>query len=196
MKKIWKKEIADTLWFLSACFVLGMTAGIIFANLVYPHRTGEMETMAVYIMQQLKDGEISSPDYFGYLLRFRGKRIFGFMILSLSAIAPWMSVCAMIWMGVLFGTLSSLIILQFGLQGFLLLIVGLLPQILLYVPVTWLMMAVIYGTKGRILKKPKEMQKTYFLWMGLCVVGYLFGIVLEGYVNMPLLQLFVKKYDF
>ena len=102
----------------------------------------------------------------------------------------------MVVFGILFGSLFSLMILQFGLQGFLLLIVGLLPQILLYIPVTWIMLAVIYHMKGKILKKSKDIRNEYALWMGICMAGYLLGIVLESYVNMPLLRLFVGKYAF
>ncbi len=196
MKKIWKKEFSDTLWFMSACFVLGMTAGIIFANLAYPHHTSETETMAIYVMQQLKSAEISYDNYFWHLLRFRGKRILLVMLGGMTAMAPWFSIVLMVILGILFGSLSSLMLLQFGLQGFLLLIVGLLPQILLYIPVTWIMLAVIYHMKGKILMKSKDTQREYLVWMGICMAGYLLGMVLEGYVNMPLLRLFVGKYDF
>ncbi len=196
MKKIWKKEFFDTIWFMSACFVLGMTAGIIFANLAHPYHTSEAETMAIYVMQQLKSAEIPYENYFGHLLWFRGRRILLVMLGGLTAMASWLAIFVMILLGILFGCLSSLMILQFGLQGFLVLIVGLLPQVLLYVPVTLVMLAVIYQMKGKILKKSKETRKEYFVWMGICLAGYLLGIMLESYINMPLLRLFVKKYDF
>ena len=90
MKKIWKKEFSDTLWFMSACFVLGMTAGIIFANLAYPHHTSETETMAIYVMQQLKGANISYDNYFLHLLRFRGERILLVMLGGMTAMASWL----------------------------------------------------------------------------------------------------------
>ena len=196
MKKIWKKEFSDTLWFMSACFVLGMTAGIIFANLAYPYHTSEAEAMAVYVVQQLKSAETSYENYVWHLLWFRGERILFIMLGGVTAMASWFAVIVMIIIGILFGCLSSLMILQFGLQGFLLLIVGLLPQILVYIPATWILLAVIYHMKGKILKGSQEKRKEYLIWMGICMLGYLLGIVLESYVNMPLLRLFVKNYNF
>ncbi len=196
MKKIWKKEFSDTLWFMSACFVLGMTAGIIFANIAYPYHTSETQTMAVYVMQQLKSAEISYENYFWHLLWFRGKRLLLVMLGGMTTVASWGAVILMIMLGILFGCLSSLMILQFGLQGFLLLIVGLLPQILLYFPVIWILLTIIYYMKGKILKKSKDTRNEYLFWMGVCLLGYLLGILLESYVNMPLLRLFAKKYDF
>ena len=195
MKKIWKKEFSDTLWFMSACFVLGMTAGIIFANLAYPHHTGETETMAIYVMQQLKGAEISSNNYFWHLLRFRGEKILLVMFGGMTTMAPWFSIVLMVVLGILFGSLSSLMILQCGIQGFLLLIVGLLPQILVYIPATWIMLAVIYHMKGKILKRSQDTRKEYLVWMIICMAGYLLGIVLESYVNVPLLRLLAGKFS-
>ena len=196
MKKIWKKEFSDTLWFMSACFVLGMAAGIILANLAYPYHTSDTEAMTIYVIQQVKSAELSYDNYFWHLLYFRGKRILLVILGGMTAMAAYFATVLMVFLGILFGAMSSLMILQFGLKGFLLLIIGLLPQILLYIPMTWMMLGVIYHMKGKILKKSKDTRQEYFVWMGICGAGYLLGIVLESYVNLPLLRLFVGTFAF
>ncbi len=196
MKKIWKKEFSDTLWFMSACFVLGMTAGILLANLAYPYHTSETETMTIYVIQQLKSAEVSYDNYFWHLLWFRGERILLVMLGGMTALAVYFSVVLMVFLGILFGVVSGLMILQFGLKGFLLLIVGVLPQMFLYIPMTWMLLSVIYHMKGKILKQSKEVRQEYLAWMGICIAGYLLGIVLEAYVNIPLLRLFAGRFDF
>lgn len=196
MNRIWKKEFSDTLWFLGACFVLGMTGGVLLANLVYPYHSSEAESMVIYFMQQLKEADVSFKNYFLYLLKFRGQRILIMMLAGMTSIAHWLAVAASLLLGIYFGVIGSIVLLQFGLQGFLLLMVAVLPQILVYIPTTWILLAVIYHMKGNIWKKTPETIKEYFVWMGMCILGYLLGLLLESYVNMPLLKLFIKKYAF
>ena len=130
MKRIWEREMWIVLGFLAGCFALGMAGGILFANLAYPCRNGQNQILELYALTQIKKKEGKSTEYFCYLLENRIFAVLFFILTGLTGAAHFIVVAAAAWMGFLAGAVGSLLILELGLEGFLIFAGSLFPQAL------------------------------------------------------------------
>ena len=124
MKRIWEREMWIVLGFLTGCFALGMAGGILFANLAYPCRNGQNQILELYALTQIKKKEGKSTEYFCYLLENRIFAVLFFILTGLTGAAHFIVVAAAAWMGFLAGAVGSLLILELGLEGFLIISTG------------------------------------------------------------------------
>lgn len=134
MKRIWEREMWIVLGFLAGCFALGMAGGILFANLAYPCRNGQNQILELYALTQIKKKEGKSTEYFCYLLENRIFAVLFFILTGLTGAAHFIVVAAAAWMGFLAGAVGSLLILELGLEGFLIFAGSLFPQAFVYFP--------------------------------------------------------------
>lgn len=74
-------------------------------------------------------------------------------------------------------------ILELGLEGFLIFAGSLFPQAFVYFPAVALLMTKIYKEGGNIWKKPVKVIRIYFLTGLIVMILCLSGVVLEAYIN-------------
>ncbi len=171
------------LGFLAGCFALGMAGGILFANLAYPCRNGQNQILELYALTQIKKKEGKSTEYFCYLLENRIFAVLFFILTGLTGAAHFIVVAAAAWMGFLAGAVGSLLILELGLEGFLIFAGSLFPQAFVYFPAVALLMTKIYKEGGNIWKKPVKVIRIYFLTGLIAMILCLSGVVFEAYIN-------------
>ena len=179
MKKIWEREMWIVLGFLAGCFALGMAGGILFANLAYPCRNGQNQILELYALTQIKKKEGKSTEYFWYLLENRMFTVLFFLLTGLTGAAHFVVVAA----AALAGAAGSILILELGLEGFLIFAGSLFPQAFVYFPAVALLMTKIYKEGGNIWKKPVKIIRIYFLTGLIVMILCLSGVVLEAYIN-------------
>lgn len=181
-------------------FIIGICGGILLANLVKSELLSGTELLGENALLQVRYAVIDSKSLF---LRLLGQRL-GEAILLMLLSTTFLGLAA-VWFyafryGLSLGLLLTVLLAEHGIRGLLLLVVGLLPQMLVYVPVWALLLALAERTCRRLyylngnegLAGLKRMGIHLSAQTGLLLFMLAVGCWLEAYVNPYLLRLVVK----
>ena len=166
-----------------ALFMVGFLAGIIYVNLMADQYSGGADLFSSYFLNQLQAMEVKTGEYLWYLLKARGIPLAIVILISRTRAKKTGAGIFLLWTGISAGVLISTAILELGIRGSLLCVIGVFPQFLFYIPAILLILLYCW-------KWPQchwERQKTVFVaWMMLT------GIFSELYINPVLLRAFFK----
>lgn len=181
-------------------FIIGICGGILLANLVKSELLSGTELLGENALLQVRYAVIDSKSLF---LRLLGQRL-GEAILLMLLSTTFLGLAA-VWFyafryGLSLGLLLTVLLAEHGIRGLLLLVAGLLPQMLVYVPVWALLLALAERTCRRLyylngnegLAGLKRMGIHLSAQTGLLLFMLAVGCLLEAYVNPYLLRLVVK----
>ena len=172
-------------------FLVWFVLGIFGANL-FLRGTGVGAGWSAYWMESLKYREISSADFFAYLLGERTPIFLLFLLLAFTNLSIALGIGYIGWQGFCVGTLMSLAVMSYGIKGMLLILVGMLPHYILYFALLFLYLWLMREKRnGQRLPQAAAKRRVLFCLMGLLLfLVFLAGIFLESYVN----PYFLKKY--
>ena len=181
-------------------FIIGICGGILLANLVKSELLSGTELLGENALLQVRYAVIDSKSLF---LRLLGQRL-GEAILLMLLSTTFLGLAA-VWFyafryGLSLGLLLTVLLAEHGIRGLLLLVAGMLPQMLVYVPVWALLLALAERTCRRLyylngnegLAGLKRMGIHLSAQTGLLLSMLAVGCWLEAYVNPYLLRLVVK----
>ena len=181
-------------------FIVGICGGILLANLVKSELLSGTELLGENALLQVRHAVIDSKSLF---LRLLGQRLGAAILLTLLS-TTFLGVAA-VWFyafryGLSLGLLLTMFLSGYGVKGILLLVAGMLPQMLVYVPVWALLLALGERTCRRLyylngnegLAGLKRMGVHLSAQAGLLLFALAAGCWLEAYVNPYLLRLAVK----
>ncbi|MCI8893332.1 MAG: hypothetical protein HFI42_01870 [Lachnospiraceae bacterium] len=182
---------ADMMQYAYVSFLLCFVLGIFGANL-FLRGTGVGAGWSAYWMESLKYREISSADFFAYLLGERTPIFLLFLLLAFTNLSIALGIGYIGWQGFCVGTLMSLAVMSYGIKGMLLILVGMLPHYILYFALLFLYLWLMREKRnGQRLPQAAAKRRVLFCLMGLLLfLVFLAGIFLESYVN----PYFLKKY--
>lgn len=190
---------------ISAGFILGL----VLMNMGKKALLGNTGLLSEYTLYEMKYAVVDSNAFFLYVLQKRAGAALILAVLSttwLGLAATW--TCAA-WLGVSFGMLVMASLLRYGLKGILLVLTGVFPQILIYFPVSLLLLqwsyefcTVMYfphraakeaydgfeSAGKNFLMRKKALQ--FFILLGVVIIG----CVLESYVNPKLILNLLKVF--
>lgn len=181
-------------------FIIGICGGILLAGLIKSELLSGTELLGENALLQVRYAEIHSKSLF---LRLLGQRL-GEALLLILLSTTFLGMAAAWFYAIRFGlSLGMLLVTLFaaqGIKGLLLLAAGLLPQMLVYVPVWALLLALAERTCRRLyylngyegLGGLKRMGIHLSAQAGLLLFALAVGCWLEAYVNPYLLRLAVK----
>ena len=164
-------------------FMPGFLLGIIYVNFIARKYMAEPGIFSDYFLNQFQSASIDAREYIWYLLRLRAVPFLALAGLSFTKARKPAAVLFLIWTGISGGILISAAVLNMGIKGSLLCIVGLLPQFLLYIPAYVVLLWHCYTVPQTHWNR----QKTVFVSLAMAV-----GIILEMYVNPILVKAFLS----
>lgn len=175
--------------------LLGFVLGIVFANLSWRCRAGEGSLFSMALMEEAGSRPPELGNYFRYLLRKRsGLGVIwgglGFTMLGIPAVTA-----GLLWLGFLGGALSTMGILQAGLEGFLVVLGGIIPQAVFCLPGLFFFLAVVYRMSERRWRRERlETQDYggYLLWCLLAFLAFMLGSGLESLAGPKILQKIIE----
>ena len=181
-------------------FIIGICGGILLANLTKSELLSGTELLGENALLQVRHAVIDSKSLFLRLLVQRLGEAVLLILLSttfLGLVAVWFYA---FHYGLSLGLLLTTLLAGHGVKGLLLLVAGLLPQMLVYVPVWALLLALAERTCRRLyylngnegLAGLKRMGIHLSAQTGLLLFMLAVGCWLEAYVNPYLLRLVVK----
>lgn len=160
---------------------VGFFVGILYENMVSKSQGMTINLFQTYFMNQYKQTEIIAEEYLGYVLRARAFPLIGLCILSCMRWKKLLVGACLIWTGFLTGIVTVSGVMQLGMKGLLLCLVGMFPHMICYGLAYGLLLSYLHQYP----KKQWNGAKTAFVVLAMFV-----GILLETYVN-PLLVKFM-----
>ena len=164
-------------------FMPGFLLGIIYVNFIVRKYMAEPGIFSDYFLDQFQSVTVDAREYIWYLLRLRAVPFLALAGLSFTKARKISAVLFLVWTGISAGILISSAVLNMGIKGSLLCIVGLFPQFLLYIPAYVVLLWYCYTAPQTHWNR----QKTVFVSLTMAV-----GIILEMYVNPILVKAFLS----
>ncbi len=183
-------------------FTIGVLAGMFIMNFgksILLENTGLLDEYTLYHMKYMT---VDNSALFYYILR---QRIGGLLILAvMSTTYLGLMVCGgvTLWYGICTGAFLATAVIRYGLKGILLVIVGVFPQYLVYIPAMVVMLfwcqrvyRMIYLDRTYALEHEKKLLLPRFLLQLLGILLFFaVGCVLEGFLNPYLLRGLLKVF--
>lgn len=167
-------------------FLCGFLLGMLLPNLAWKLEWKQKALASVYLLGAFGSRDVSGVEYLLEILRMRGGYFLLCILCGLTVFGVPLAVLGMIGAGAELGALFAMSILQFGLAGG---VVGaglLFPQYLVYLPVMFVTMDLIYRESMEMWKNhgifPQKIYRFGVRSLG-CMAAYFAGILLECYVN-------------
>ena len=187
----------ESLWikvmkaFLFASFV----AGIFAANLMGREAVSNAGVLNDYFIEKFQYAQVNGENLFFYIIRERLPLLLLLCLLLFTSFGVPGGVLALGWQGFSVGFMLSTGIAKYGVKGILLVLGGLFPQYLFYLPVyigyCYIAVFLRQGLRGEGDRAAPDRRLLY--GMGLLAFALLFvmfaaGIFLESYVNPVILK--------
>ncbi len=186
-KRNWSVK-KGTCYHLDMVFFVSFFLGILWANLLQENSRNRFFMLNEYYLQQFKYAKIDYNDLLLYVLENRLPIWILVLLLSFTAAGILTQVFFVGYYGVSFGFLCVIAITNFGWKGFLYMGGFLLPHYLFYLPCYLMFLKVFYRKKEGISVE----QKTLMLQIGMMILLLVIGILVESYVNPPMLLKMLK----
>ena len=119
---------------LVTIFMAGLFVGIFFMNFgksILLENTGLLDEYTLYHMKYMT---VDSSALFYYVLRQRLSRIIILAVLSTTYLGLAVCIGISFWYGMCAGAFMATTVLRYGIKGILLVVTGIFPQYLIYVP--------------------------------------------------------------
>lgn len=158
----------------------------------------EEEIFSTAVMNRIQHLEVNSGNFLKYEFPRRIKLFLVLMLVSTTYFGILAAYLCIIWHGILAGMMITAAIIRFGLKGILLIMAGIFPQHLLFVPAIIMMLCWCFQTCSFLYFPEKSIWPLYqnkrrqyvhqagmLLWI-ICIV--IIGCILECYVNPILLS--------
>ncbi|MBD5501423.1 MAG: stage II sporulation protein M [Lachnospiraceae bacterium] len=190
-----KRKIYSRWFYL---FLFGFLAGVLLMNLGSTGSLKEEGIFSTTVINRIQHLEVNSGNFLKYEFPQRIKLFLILILFSTTYFGIWAAYLCITWHGILAGMIITAAIIRFGLKGILLIMAGIFPQHLLFIPAIMMMLCWCYQTCSFLYFQEKSIWPFYqnkkrqiihqigMLFWIICIV--VIGCILECYVNPILLS--------
>ena len=144
------------------------------------------------VLEKFETG-VEKGKFFEYLLFARAGMPLLLIFLGITILGTIAVAVLLLWYGFLAGILLTAALFQMGIRGVGYLLVGMFPQMLVYVPVTAALLLIVCQMSQKFWRPREQTVKRYLRYFLQCFTLfalYLWGILLESYINPVILKHF------
>lgn len=192
--KRWTKSENSLYWRLfSFLYLGGFILGIIFCNITWRYHIRDVESLREGVVLGTFETDVARGKFFEYLLFARAGMPLLLIFLGLTALGVIAAAVLLLWYSFLAGILLTSALFQMGIRGVGYLAVGMFPQMLVYLPVTAALFLVVCQMSQKFWRPREQTVKHYLKYLLKCLMLfalYLWGILLEAYINPVILNRF------
>ncbi len=180
----------------------GFILGIIVTNICRNYFLGDMDLLNAASLSRMKYLEIDKNAFFVYAIRERMGTTLILCLVATTYIGILLVSMYAVWLGVMSGVFLSIAAIRYGIKGILLVLAGILPQYILFVPACIMLMNWCYQICAgmyfphKVFESGYGNHKQYYLkkLMQLFIIlgVVMAGSMVESYVNPILLTSFLK----
>lgn len=185
-----------------ALLLAAFAGGILMSNFMGIEKTADIGILNNYFMEKFKYAGINGQNLFFYIFGERTPFLVLMLLLSFSSLGIAAGMAVLAWQGFSIGFMLSTGVAKYGAKGILLILGGLFPQYLIYLPVyaACLGFSVFFRKRISCCGKntgtvEREYIRLYGIGIGLAVLMLLVfigGIFLESYINPVILKKILK----
>ncbi len=175
-------QIQENKKYLLLLYMLGFMAGILSANLISKDYIAGMGIFNEFFLQQYVQTEIDTGAFFWYIIRIRIGPVILAVIAGCSRLRKGVVVFFLAWTGFLSGMIMTAAVMQIGIKGILLCLVGILPHFPFYIAGYAILLWYLFSYP----KSRWNLTKTVCFLLLMSV-----GIIVECYINPILVRLYI-----
>lgn len=191
-ESVWMKVMKGT---LLGAFV----AGIFMANLMGREAVSNAGILNDYFMEKFQYTDVNGENLFFYIIEERVPVLLLMLLLVFSSLGVLSGILVLGWQGFSIGFMLSTGIAKYGVKGIVLVLGGLFPQYLFYLPVYVFYCCFAIFLRQRLCgeNRTQTTERGYIYGAGLLVAVVLLlvfvtGIFLESYINPLILKNILK----
>ncbi len=208
MKKLWRMSWQqrglsehESLWIkiMKIALLVSFVAGIFAANLMGNETISNAGVLNDYFIEKFRYAQVNGENLFFYIVGRRLPLLFLLFVLLFTSLGMAGGMAVLGWQGFSIGFMLSAGIAKYGVKGILLVLGGLFPQYLFYIPVYGFCFCTAGFVRRRFyreneggLPERKLMYGMVLLVIGALLAVFLTGIFLESYVNPMILRQILK----
>ena len=208
MKKLWRMSWQqrglsehESLWIkiMKIALLVTFVAGIFAANLMGNETISNAGVLNDYFIEKFRYAQVNGENLFFYIVGRRLPLLFLLFVLLFTSLGMAGGMAVLGWQGFSIGFMLSAGIAKYGVKGILLVLGGLFPQYLFYIPVYGFCFCTAVFVRRRFyreneggLPERKLMYGMVLLVIGALLAVFLTGIFLESYVNPMILRQILK----
>ena len=180
-------------------FVIGLILGTIFMNYgkkVLLENTGLLDEYTLYHMKYMT---VDNSAFFYYLLRQRIMDVLLMVIIATTYLGVIFVAAKTIWYGATVGMFLSAAAIRYGMKGIFLVITGVFPQYIVYIPAYIILLNLCEKTCRSIYFKDSSADmsimnliRSKIIRLLVILVAVVFGCILESYLNPIIFMNFLK----
>lgn len=183
-------------------FVIGLVLGTVFMNYgkkVLLENTGLLDEYTLYHMKYMT---VDNTAFFYYLLRQRILDVLLMVIISTTYLGVLFVAGKTIWYGATVGMFISAAVIRYGMKGIFLVLAGVFPQYIIYVPAYILLLnlcektcrSIYFKDSSSVDMSTMDLIRSKIIQILIILGAVVIGCVLESYLNpiifMNLLRIF------
>lgn len=178
-------------------YILGFVTGILIPCFLWKYEIALMKSTSIYFLASLETSTAAGWEYFREIAGLLGIYWILWVLSGFSIFGIPLSILTVIWEGWMAGAIVTMCILHFGILGGVWGCLLLVPQYLIYVPISLLLCEEIIKVCGFSWKNRRitgRELRNYGISALLLSFGMMFGIFLEAFANPLLLGFFVQRW--
>lgn len=183
-------------------FIICIIVGALYANYAVKYNSNNYNLIFDMFSEKISTTNFLKGELFKFILVKRVQVFFVIWIVGFTFFSVYVNNIITGYFGICFGVLGSAGLLYNSYKGYLLILLLLFPQYLIYVPIyiyliykSTQMSKLIYSSRKvtKNLKNNKKSLIEYGLILTLCILFIIVGSLLEVYVNSSIIKWYVSK---
>lgn len=176
-------KIQENRKFFVLFYMLGFMAGILYANVLAGDYIASMGIFSDFFLNQYCQTEVHAGEFLWYILRVRAAPLLFLGIAGCTKFRKGVVLLFLVWTGFSCGMIMTAAVMQMGIKGVILCVVGLMPHVLFYTAGYVMLLWYLFCYP----------QIKWDFMKSVCFVLLIaVGVVLECYVNPALMKMFLK----
>ena len=164
-------------------FMAGFLIGILYTNIISRQYITVSGIFNEYYLRQYVNTEVIAAEYIWYILPMRAGPFIALAVLGYTKLKKIAVIGYLLWTGFSVGVIAVSAVIQMGMRGILLFIVGIIPQFIFYILAYTIVLWYLYTYPDA----KWNSGKTTFVFLTLVM-----GILMEVYVNPGLMRMFIQ----
>lgn len=178
-------------------FCMGMIVGIVIMGACNQSGSNNAYLLDTYTLYQIRESRVEADTFFYFIIRKRMGTVLFLTIAASTYLGVVLCVCSAFLFGVAGGAFLTAAVLKYGMKGFFLVLVSVLPQAILYVPAFYFLFEWCVKVKQVMYQeKIKKMEPSPGVILHILLIWVVFfaGCMVESYLNPMLLHLFLNVF--
>lgn len=187
---------------VKALLLAAFVGGILMSNFMGREKTADIGILNNYFMEKFKYAGINGENLFFYIFGERAPFLVLLLLLCFSSLGIAAGMAVLAWQSFSIGFMLSTSVAKYGAKGILLILGGMFPQYMIYLPVYAVCLGFSVFFRKRISgcgKNTGAIEREYIRLYGtgiglsvLLLLIFIGGIFLESYVNPVILKKILK----